>query len=143
MPWFTLDVSPQGPCELNLHPQLVLLWRGCETFGMEGTVCHMGLPGCISCFSCSLWKDPDKKQLQRGRTLLRTHSEATGQRGGEGMVAERLLRPLGSEAAGLPLCPQTRSRVRWSWGSFGSSSSFSALLCQGAAHSQCGSSLLS
>lgn len=88
-------------------------------------------------------KIPDKKQLQRGRTLLRTHSEATGQRGGEDMVAERLLRQLGSEAAGLPLCPQTRSRVRWSWRSFGSSSSFSALLCQGAAHSQCGSSLLS
>lgn len=52
-------------------------------------------------------KIPDKKQLQRGRTLLRTHSEATGQRGGEGMVAERLLRPLGSEAAGPPVPSET------------------------------------
>lgn len=86
-------------------------------------------------------KIPDKKQLQRGRTLLRTHSEATGQRGGEGMVAERLLRQLGSEAAGPPVPSDTEQGTMEL--EFGSSSSFSALLCQGAAHSQCGSSLLS
>lgn len=135
MPWFTLDISPKGPCELNLDPQLVILWRGCETFGMEGTVCHMGLPGHISCFLVPCGKIPDKKQLQRGRTRLRTHSEATGHRGAEGMVE------LGSEAAGPPVPSDTEQGAMEL--AFSSSSSFSALLCQGAAHSQCGSSLLS
>lgn len=85
-------------------------------------------------------KIPGKKQLKGGRTCLGSHSEGTGHLGGESMVAEWLLLwQLGFEASGHTVCTDRE----WREMKLVLSSLSYSLLCQGTAHIQCGSPLLS